>query len=253
MTPDEEFTVAFKRMNNGWAIIHSLRMVSTAGMPYAAKIVEVEQTSLVSDLTISGQLKKFIIGIVDDDDLKKTADFLSQKLTEQTLKNASSSVDAASLLFAHSVLEDGLNSFLKITSDVAPEFWKDRVKKKPFDLEAVMKHGLDDVVASFVREKIWSIRRSESLINKIDLLLEICRPPGPPSNPNYKFDAAKLKTIDKLRQDIVHGDLLGTAIADVHEKLEYLRNTWMYLFMLMHDSFGLRLDPTMLTSEPGSK
>jgi hypothetical protein len=253
VTPDEEFTVAFKHMNNGWAIIHSLRMVSTAGMPYAAKIVEVEQTSLVSDLTISGQLKKFIIGIVDDDDLKKTADFLSQKLTEQTLKNASSSVDAASLLFAHSVLEDGLNSFLGITSDVAPEFWKDRVKKKPFDLEAVMKHGLDDVVASFVREKIWSIRRSESLINKTDLLLEICKPSGPPSNPNYKFDAAKLKTIDRLRQDIVHGDLLGTAIADVDEKLEYLRNTWMYFFMLMHDSFGLRLDPTMLTSEPGSK
>jgi hypothetical protein len=211
------------------------------------------KTSLVSDLTISGQLKKFIIGIVDDDDLKKTADFLSQKLTEQTLKNASSSVDAASLLFAHSVLEDGLNSFLGITSDVAPEFWKDRVKKKPFDLEAVMKHGLDDVVASFVREKIWSIRRSESLINKTDLLLEICKPSGPPSNPNYKFDAAKLKTIDRLRQDIVHGDFLGTAIADVDEKLEYLRNTWMYFFMLMHDSFGLRLDPTMLTSEPGSK
>ena len=62
-------------MNNGWAIIHSLRMVSTAGMPHAAKIVEVEQTSLVSDLTVSGQLKEFIIGIVDDDDLKKTADF----------------------------------------------------------------------------------------------------------------------------------------------------------------------------------
>jgi len=240
-------------MNNGWAIIHSLRMVSTAGMSYAAKVVEAEQRSLVSDLTISGDLKKFIIGIVDDDDLKKTANFLSQKLTEQTLKNASSSVDAASLLFAHSVLEDGLNSFLGITSDVAPEFWKDRVKKKPFDLEAVMKRGLDDVVASFVREKIWSIRRSESLINKTDLLLEICKPSGPPSNPNYKFDPVKLKAIDKLRQDIVHGDFLGTAIADIDEKLEYLRNTWMYFFTLMNERFGLRLDPTMFTSQPGSK
>ena len=103
------------------------------------------------------------------------------------------------------------------------------------------------------REKIWSIRRSESLINKTDLLLEICKPSGPPSNPNYKFDAAKLKAIDKLRQDIVHGDLLGTAIADIGEKLEYLRNTWMYFFMLMHERFRLRLDPTMLTSQPRSK
>jgi hypothetical protein len=52
-------------MNNGGAIIHSLRLVSTAGMPYAAKIVEVEQISVVSDLSISGDLKKFIIGIVE--------------------------------------------------------------------------------------------------------------------------------------------------------------------------------------------
>jgi hypothetical protein len=65
VTPDEEFTVAFRPMNNGGAIIHSLRLVSTAGMPYAAKIVEVEQISVVSDLSISGDLKKFIIGIVE--------------------------------------------------------------------------------------------------------------------------------------------------------------------------------------------
>jgi hypothetical protein len=127
------------------------------------------------------------------------------------------------------------------------------VKKKPLDLEAVMKRGLDDVVASFVREKIWSIRRSESLIYKTDLLLEICKPSGPPSNPTYKFDAPKLKAIDKLRQDIVHGDLLGTAIADIDEKLEYLRNTWMYFFMLMHETFGLRLDMTVLTVPAGSE
>jgi hypothetical protein len=237
-------------MNNGWAIIHSLRTVSTAGMPYAARMVQVQQTSLISDLTVSGQLKKFIIGIANDDDLKKTAALLSQKLTEQTLKNASSSVDAASLLFAHSVLEDGLNSFVGVTSEVAAEFWKDRVKKKPFDLEAVMKSGLDDLVASFVREKIRTIRRSESLITKTELLLEICKPSGTPSNPNYKFDASKLKVIDKLRQDIVHGDLLGTDIADIDENLQYLQDTWMYFFMLMHERFGLRLDPTMLASQP---
>ena len=38
-------------MNNGWAIIHSLRMVSTAGMPHAAKIVEVN--ALLGESTIS--------------------------------------------------------------------------------------------------------------------------------------------------------------------------------------------------------
>ncbi len=250
VTPDEQFTIVFRRMNNGWAVINSLRSVSKAGMPYAAKIVEVEQTSLVSGLTVSGQLKEFIIGIVDDADLKKTADFLVQKLNEQTLKNASYSVDAASLVFAHTVLEDGINSFLGITSDFAPDFWKDRVKKKQFDLEAVMETGLDDVVASLISKEIWSIRRSESLVKKADLLLAICKPSGPPDHPDYKFDAAKLKAIDKLRPDIVHSDLLGTPIADIDENLDYLRNTWMHFFMMMHKSFGLRIDTTVFTSWP---
>jgi hypothetical protein len=42
-----------------------------------------------------------------------------------------------------------------------------------------------------------------------------------------------LKAIDKLRQDIVHGDLLGSEIAEIDTKLTYLRNMWMYFFKMM--------------------
>ena len=75
MTPDQEFTVAFNRMNNGWAIIDSLRNVAALGMPYAKKVVDVQHKSFVSELVESGHLEKFIIGIKDADDLKKTAAF----------------------------------------------------------------------------------------------------------------------------------------------------------------------------------
>jgi len=101
VNPDQEFTVVFSRMNNGWAIIDSLRNVRALGMPYAKKIVEVQDKSFVSDLGDSGHLEKLIIGIKDADDLKKTADLIREKLTEQTMKNASYSVDSASLVFAH--------------------------------------------------------------------------------------------------------------------------------------------------------
>jgi hypothetical protein len=141
VNPDQEFTVVLKRMTSGWAIIDSLRNVAALGMPFAMKLVEVQDKSLVSDLTGSGQLEKFIIGIKNADDLKKTADFVREKLTEQTMKNAAYSVDAASLVFAHTVLEDGINSYLGITAHFVPAFWKDRVKKKQFDLEAVMEQG----------------------------------------------------------------------------------------------------------------
>lgn len=251
MNPDQEFTVVFRRMNNGWAIIDSLRNVATVGMPYARKIVEVQHKSFVSDLADSGQLEKFIIGIKDADDLKKTADFVREKLTEQTIKNASYSVDAASLVFAHTVLEDGINSYLGITSHVAPAFWKERVKKRQLDLESVMNYGLDEVVDKIIQKEIWSIRRNESLIKKANLLLAICKPSA--TDPDYTFDEERMKAIDKLRQDVVHGDLLGSEIADVDMKLTYLRDTWMYFFKMMHKTFGLRIDTTVFTSQPEAK
>jgi hypothetical protein len=238
VNPDQEFTVVFMRMAKGWAIIDSLRNVAALGMPYAKNIVEVQHKSFVSDLADSGHLEKLIIGIKDADDLKKTADFVRENLTEQTMKNASYSVDSASLVFAHTVLEDGINSYLGITSHFATDFWKDWVKKRQFDLEAVMKHGLDDVVGKIIRKEIGSIRRNKSLVEKANLLLAICKPPT--KDPFYTFDEAQLKAIDKLRQDIVHGDLLGSEIAEIATKLTYLRDTWMYFFKMMNETFGLR-------------
>lgn len=251
VNPDQEFTVVFIRMNKGWAIIDSLRNVAALGMPYAKKIVEVQHKSLVSDLADSGELKKLIIGIKDEDDLNKTADFVRKQLTEQMMKNASSSVDSASLVFAHTVLEDGINSFLGITSHFVTDFWKDWVKKKQFDLEAVMKHGLDDVVGKIIRKEISSICRNESLVKKAKLLLVICKPQA--KDPFYTFDEDQLKAIDKLRQDIVHGDLLGSEIVEIDTKLAYLRDMWMYFFKVMHETFGLRMDTTVFTSQPEAK
>jgi hypothetical protein len=248
VNPDQEFTLVLKRTNNGWATIDSLRNVAALGMPYAKKIVEVQHTSLVSDLADAGELEKFIIGIKDADDLKKTADFVRDKLTEQMMKNASYSVDAASLVFAHTVLEDAINSYLGITRHFAQDFWKTWAKKRQFDLEAVMKHGLDDVVGRIIQNEIWSIRRNESLVKKAGLLLAICKPSA--TDTNYKFDGEQLKAIDKLRQDIVHGDLLGSEIADINTKLIYLRKTWIYFFTMLHETFGLRIDTTVLTSQP---
>ena len=54
MNPDQEFTVVFRRMAKGWAIIDSLRNVAALGMPYAKNIVEVQHKSFVSDLADSG-------------------------------------------------------------------------------------------------------------------------------------------------------------------------------------------------------
>lgn len=248
MSPDEQFTVAFSRMTRGWATVDSFRRIGFAGIPYAAEIVAQEHSSLIADLTATGKLSEFIIGITSSEDLQKTGDWLRQRLTEQAVKNAACSIDAASLVFAHTILDDGLSAFLKTSSDVAPAYWQKRIEKKNVSIALLNGHSCDEILRSVVAKELEGIRRNASLIEKCDLLHGVCKPSkGTPVHPEYKFDVATLSEVDKLRQQLVHGDLLGEEISDAPKKLEYLRQTWMYFFVMMHQSFGLRIDPAMLS------
>jgi len=164
------------------------------------------------------------------------------------IKNALHSVDCASLVFAHTVLEDGIDSFIELTSVLDLDFWRDRVKKKQVEIETILERDLKEVMHSLVRAEIGKIRRNESLVKKSALLFSVCKL-SPTQDPEYTFDSEKLKQTDKLRQDVIHGDLLGSEIAGIEEKLVYLRKTWLHFFKMMHERFGLRLDTTVFKAE----
>jgi len=144
-------------MARGWAVIDSLRQVAFAGMPHATAVVDARNRLLVADMVSSGQLEKFIIGVEDSEQLQKTADWLSEKLTEQALKNASYSVDAASLVFAHTILDDALSSFIEITSEAAPAYWQHRVEKKSIELGMLKDRSWDDVLKMVIQKEIAAI------------------------------------------------------------------------------------------------
>jgi hypothetical protein len=249
---DKEFTHVFSRMIRGWSAIDSFRQVAIAGIPYATKIVEAQHESFVGGLTASGELSKFIIGIKDTPDLLKTAHWLQENLTKQAVENATTSVDAASIVFAHTILDDALGSFIEISGLFAREFWKERVRNRKVEIAELGEHPVEFVVAGVVTKEITSIRRNESLVRKCDMLYSICRPaPGTPSHATYKFNVKTLTEIDKQRQDIVHGELLGAQIANIEHNLDYLRQTWMHFFLMMHESFGLRIDPSEMPAFGG--
>lgn len=250
MDENKQYTLIFLRMNRGWAVITSLRQVSLAGMPYAKKIVAEQHKALMADLTASGTLEQLMIGVNGPDDLRKTGDWLHQQLTDLTVRNASHSIDAASLVFAHTVLDDALGSFLEITSDLATSFWQDRVGKKQIDIEVLKQSSIAQVWSAAVEKEVGRIVRNDSILTKCDLLHAICKPLSAPQNEarKYKFDRAVLARLDQLRQEIIHGDLLGDEIPDMAENLGYLQDTWFYFFILMHDRFNLRIDPQEMSS-----
>ena len=249
MSPNDQFTIAFSRMTRGWAVIHSFRRIGLAGIPYAAEIVAQEDTSFVADLANSGKLSKLIIGIRNSDDLQRTASWVRKKITEIAVKNAACSIDAASFVFAHSVLDDGLSAFLQITAEVARDFWEKRLEERKVSLAVIRAQPPDKIAAALVRKEVGEVRRNASLIEKCDLLHAICKPSKAPMHDTYRFDQGTLSEIDKLRHRIVHGDLLGSEISAAEQKLDYLRQTWMFFFVMMHQGFGLQIDPEAMSRQ----
>jgi hypothetical protein len=239
---DHQFTAIFFRMNTGWSVISSLRKIAFIGMAHAPTLLNEEHRRTLDYLVSEGRLQKMVVGIADAADLEKTADLLGTSLTGRVIQNAAGSVDAASLVFAHTILDDSLSSFVEMTTELAPAFWQKRVAKKTFELADLVEHTREDLVGAAIKNEIWGVKRNESLLKKATLLHEVCRLTPKARSPAYQFDEDILRKIDKARQDIVHGDLLGKEIPDIEGKLQYLQNTGYYFFFMMNEAFGLRLD-----------
>jgi hypothetical protein len=228
----EKFSKAILRLNQAWALIDSMRLVAAAGIPHARKLVTKRHKSEVAYLAKTGQLQEMPA------DLPKMSEIIYEGHTVKALREAARSVDAASLVFAHAILDDLLTSYLQVTAELKFEFWKRHVAQKKVELGSLSQHSLEEVTRMVVRKELWALGR-ESLIRRADLLHRICE--APKAFDRSVYDPDNLARIDKLRHEIVHGDRFGKEITDVENDLQFLRQTCDHFFALMHATFGQRL------------
>ena len=58
----------------------------------------------------------------------------------------------------------------------------------------------------------------------------------------YAFDLERIIKLDKLRQDIVHGEALGQTIANADDEFDYMNRTCMYFMGLVNLKYNLKID-----------
>ncbi|PYX26805.1 MAG: hypothetical protein DMG80_20730 [Acidobacteria bacterium] len=87
--------------------------------------------------------------------MQRTGDFLREKITEVAIKNAAYSIDAPSLVFAHTILDDALSAFLDITSQVATAFWRKRIEKKTIEVSEIKDgRSLEEIFSPIIAKEI---------------------------------------------------------------------------------------------------
>jgi hypothetical protein len=164
------------------------------------------------------------------------------RMTHTAIKSAQNSVNAASLVFAHTVLDAWLLDLCRVTAMKAPQDWESSVKDRKFSLSSIRDARYQQLLEEALARFFEQLER-DSLLMKIDLLFQSCRPEPDWLAERYRYDGERVRNLDDLRHKIVHGDALRGAIPDLGSELFYLQQTGMYLMGIVSLSYGVQLDP----------
>lgn len=109
MTLHERYTAVLSRQSRGWSIIESFRQMALAGMLHATIVVGQRHRAYVASMLSTGQLRNLTVSNTQAD-AERVAELLNEGMTKRTLADATRSVHAASLVFAHAILDDVVTS-----------------------------------------------------------------------------------------------------------------------------------------------
>lgn len=142
------------------------------------------------------------------------------------------SLDAATLVFIHSVLDELVFDYCRVTALHAPEDWEDDLKQVQISLLEAKNKTYNQILTAKIEKHLEKLAR-ESLCTKTDRLFARCQPSADWSPmESYSFDRDRIQEFDKQRHEIIHGRALGKPLSIFtvsDESLHYLMQTGLYL------------------------
>jgi hypothetical protein len=216
------------------------------GLPAAKKGAAWQHQQTMREFASEAQYEK--VFTVDRRVLAEKGFFVeaAARMTEQAITTYESSLDAASLIFAHSVLDNSVLEWLGICWLVAPDDLLHLVERRQFPLAEIRVKGSAELLNAAIRAYLEQLER-ESLLKKLDAIMSVCKPGEgllPPLG--YRYNRKRIEVLDKLRHDYVHGEPVTAKLPAGDDDIVYLRQTDMFMLSLVNWRYKVRLDPTIL-------
>lgn len=165
----------------------------------------------------------------------------AKPMAEQTLAGYQSSIDAASLVFAHSILDAVAFDYCRVVALASPEAWEDVVEKKTVSLSFLKNNNYASALQDKVDAYLVQLER-ESLLWKIDRLFAMTQPAaGFSPVQDYNFDRARIESLDRRRHQIIHKQLLAAPVTTTDDEIWYFVCTGNYLMSLVARHFNLKI------------
>jgi hypothetical protein len=244
-TAEDVFSETFGRFMSNWSFIFSLRHISEVVLPLAPKTLAPANAEIVEIFAADPNYNKIFVNLDGSWSpwSEKFKGSMSADITAIEVSNARKAIDAASLVFAQSMLDDSAWSYCQVCALIAPQDWEPFVEAKKIDFAAVRSKSSDAIRDELVQVALSQLER-ESLLKKVDMLFRLCNPPkGFAPIDNYIFDRDRLEAIDNKRHLIIHANGLKAELQNIDDDLEYIRETSVFLMGLVHQKYGVQIHP----------
>jgi hypothetical protein len=165
------------------------------------------------------------------------------------------SLDAAVLVFYHSLLDGLVFDCCRVTALHAPEDWEQDLKNKKIQLLDAKSKSYDQLLQDKVAERLKTLER-DSLLTKSDRLHARCDPPSgwSPNMEGYAYDRERVKAFNDQRIEIIHGKALGkplTLFPVSEDNVDYVLRTGFYFLFLINFKYGVWFDRDAMIREIG--
>ena len=238
----EIFSRTFSDLYENANKIRTFLEIGVKGIPFAAE--EVHKKDLITARKMYHYFKQ------SSEKGKKPRGYKKHTF-ENTVKKAQAakqSLEAAGLIFAHSMLDTALSGLCRAAALNNPLEWKSFIANKEIKLSDYLEGNCYDFVQKAF-EKMLATFDFRSIDEKSNILFKICKPEKIDLGPaQFKFSKHKLKNFDRLRHDIVHPTSSEVFIKGVDEWVTFAYNTSMYFIDMVHVSKKLYVDEKQMLS-----
>jgi hypothetical protein len=227
--------------------IRAARKAALVALSSASSSLEQEALNAIQIFAVDPKLREYFRpGTVTTEKLGGW-NGISQKMVSYQKSSVQVVLDAASLVFAHSVFDAALLDCCRSAAMACPSDWECFVKKRQFTVGDLKGQSYEDILQAAIESELRKLYR-DSALAKVDRILALCRPGSAIlASEGYVFDRDRLVAIDAMRHDIVHGKG-PRQLENVEEDVTYLEATIFRMLSAVMERYNVMPDGAALNT-----
>lgn len=170
---------------------------------------------------------------------KQLSNGFALAMGSRSLRLATQTLDAATLVFAHTLLDEAISEACWISFASNAQDWYPFIGDRKVTIGQLRTQALDENLKEVISDSIKQMER-ESMKKRLERIHAICIPKlkGAPSPTSWiKFDA--LERFDDLRHRVVHEAGFTRSIKSVEDEIFFAKQAGLNVLMLLRQAYDL--------------